>query len=130
MFFKGQNDRFYDIAWDTDFASLLKKKTLVRKRDYQKLNILYEKESLLSPLPKDIICNRTQLYCEIFRQKFVFALENQLCTMNVFYQFVLYAVPIILISNESLRCHEQLYTCGARKWMIKNLKQIFLDIKK
>ncbi len=29
--------------------------------------------------------------------------------MNVFYQFVVYAVPMILISNESLRCHEQLY---------------------
>jgi len=23
MFYKGQNDRLYDIAWDTDFASLL-----------------------------------------------------------------------------------------------------------
>jgi hypothetical protein len=40
--------------------------------------ILYEKESLLSPLPNNIIWNRMQLLCQIIRQKFVFALQNQI----------------------------------------------------
>ena len=44
----------------------------------------------------------------------------------------LYATPIILIPNECLRCNERLYIYGARKrrkWVIKKLKQIFLDKK-
>jgi hypothetical protein len=64
MFYKDRNDRFYFIAHDTDFAPLLmtieKIKSNSEERDSQKLYILYEKESLLGPLPNDIICNRAQ----------------------------------------------------------------------
>jgi hypothetical protein len=78
------------------------------------------KKSLLSYLPNDIIWNRAQLLWEIFRQKFVFALHSQICKINFFNKTVfglipLYATPIILILNESLRYNEQLYIYGTRK---------------
>ena len=39
----------------------------MREENCQKLYILYEKESLLSPLTIDIVWSTTQLFCQIFK---------------------------------------------------------------
>ena len=40
-------------------------------------------------LLNDIIWNKTQLFCELFRQNLVFALQNQIRTINCFFAYSL-----------------------------------------